>query len=191
MLLFPHLLKKCCVFYDNSQQGAESTTTWLLYSSQSFTRLPLFTVEQEDIMPWSSGTYLFNQGTISYFPYHTSDISVRNALMAIIGIIQFPHPLHTTSNVYCSTQKDQGRSSYITFIWTNAHIENITLFLAMALFHFSCSGLQVPDPQECIVSEKPRSLEVKKAEIPKVRGNNDAFKLSQIIVFFTWKALHK
>lgn len=83
--------------------------------SQSFTRLSLFTVEQEDIMPWSSGTYLFNQGTISYFPYHTNDISVRNALMAIIGIIQFPHPLHTTSNAYCSTQKDQGCSSNTIF----------------------------------------------------------------------------
>lgn len=117
--------------------------------SQSFTRLSLFTVEQEDIMPWSSGTYLFNQGTISYFPYHTNDISVRNALMAIIGIIQFPHPLHTTSNVYCSTQKDQGCSSNTIFIWTNADTENITLFLAMALFHFSCSGRTWSSGRHC------------------------------------------
>lgn len=28
----PSLIKKCWVFYDNSQQGAESTTTWLPYS---------------------------------------------------------------------------------------------------------------------------------------------------------------
>lgn len=55
----------------------------------------------------------------------------------------------------------------------------------MALFHFSCSGLQAPDPQECILSEKPRYLEVNKAEIPKVMGKDNAFKLSQMLVFFT------
>lgn len=148
----------------------QSTSTWLPYSSQSFTGLPLFTVEQEDIMPWSSRTYVFNQGTISYFPCHTNDISVRNALMAIIGIIQFPHPLHTMSNVYCnSTQEDQGCSSYTMFD-SNKYIHRKYYIIVMALFHFSCSGLQVPDPQQCIVSEKPRYLEVNKAEIPKVEG---------------------
>lgn len=116
MLFYPHLFKKCWVFYGDSHQGAESTTTWLPHSSQSFTRLPFFTVEQEDIMPWSSRTYIFNQGTISHFPYHTNDISARNALMAVIGIIQSPHPLHTTSSVYCNgTQKDHGCLSYILF----------------------------------------------------------------------------
>lgn len=55
----------------------------------------------------------------------------------------------------------------------------------MALLHFSCSKQQVLDHQECITSEKPRRLERNKAEVPKVMGKDDAFKLSQVLVFFT------
>lgn len=61
----------------------------------------------------------------------------------------------------------------------------IPLFLIMALLHFSCSKQQVLDHQECITSEKPRCLERNKAEVPKVMGKDDAFKLSQVFVFFT------
>lgn len=44
----------------------------------------------------------------------------------------------------------------------------------MALLYFSCSRQQVPDHQEYITSEKPRCLELNKAEIPKVMGKDDA-----------------
>jgi len=71
---------------------------------------------------------------------------------------------------------------------TNAHIENILLFLITALLHFSCSRQhrqQVPEHQECITSEKPTCLEMNKAEIPEVMGKDDAFKLSPTVVFLT------